>query len=72
MSREHSLGIEEVELNHIEAPLVDNNVEEVADIFSCFGMIEVERVSTAPALTAEERLALCILNEPVGMLLGNS
>ena len=68
----YALAVEEVELNHIVAPLVEHGVKHLFDVFSCFIVINIKSVCAAPCDTAELRLALFILDKPVRMLLGNS
>ena len=68
VSGRNALAVEEVNLNHIIIPVIENNVKEMLDIFSCFIIVNIKSLCAAPADAAYLRLAVFILDKPIGML----
>ena len=62
-------GIEEVELDHIEVPLVKHLVEKRFDICPNLFFFEIESIKTAPRYTAQHGFAVFAADEPIGMIL---
>ena len=59
--------VQEVEFDHIVAPLVQNHVKEVADIVGALFDVKVEREARTSAKHARCRFAVCVFQNPVGM-----
>ena len=59
--------VQEVELDHIVAPLVQNHVKEVADIVGALFDVKVESEARTSAKHSLCRFAVCVFQNPVGM-----
>ncbi len=61
-------GIEEVEFNHIIAPLVEDDIKEMFDVLTNLGVVHIDCVGAVPGKAAPFGRALFVQNQPVGML----
>ena len=63
--------VQEVELDHVEAPIVKHGVEYLLEIGAHVGIINIQRVKAAPVVAAADGLALSVAQQPIGVLSRN-
>ena len=72
VSGEHALTVQKVELDHVVAPIVQNDVEEISDILAHLFVIQIQSIRAAPAHATYYRIAAGIFDHPIGVLSGES
>lgn len=66
--RIHTTGVQKVEFDHIEAPFVEHDVENLFDVSPRFGVVYVQGIEAAPVCARIAALAFFVPGEPVLVL----
>ena len=66
--RLHAHGVQEVQLQKAEAPVLHRRLQALADVFARLGIIEIPDPEAAPVAARDDGLAVVAAQEPVGVL----